>query len=347
MRSIAIEDIKDGQIIGKNVYDKEGRLLLKEGTIVKKLYIKRLEEMGLPFVYVKDELLEKEIDQKDLISDSVKVNFVRVLMEVHENIKSGREIEGKQVHNIINKVLEDVNSSKNLIVSGLDFYSDKIKFFVHSLNVSVLSILIGKYLGYNDFQIKDLALGAMLHDIGKLEDVGEEHPDRGFEILKKMSEIKSQVAHVAFQHHENYDGTGYPRGLMGRDIQEYARIVAIANYYDNLSFMNPLKERMYPYQALEKIMSLERTMFDPKLVDVFTKHVAPFPVGSFVRLSNLRYGVVLKLSQGLPSRPEVMVIADRYGARYSQFKRVNLMEERTLFINEILPENKRELMELV
>lgn len=347
MRSIAIEDIKDGQIIAKNVYDKEGRLLLKEGTIVKKLYVKRLEEMGLPFVYVKDGLLEEEIEQEDLISDNVKVNFVRVMMRVHSDIKSGREIDGKEVHGIINKVLEDVNSSKNLMVSGLDFYSDKIKFFVHSLNVSVISILIGKYLGYNEFQIKDLALGAMLHDIGKLKTEDKNHTEVGFEILKNMGEIKSQVAHVAFQHHENYDGTGYPRALRGDEIQEYSKIVAIANYYDNLSFMNPIKKRMYPYQALEKVMSLGTTMFDPKLVEVFTKHVAPFPVGSFVRLSNLRYAVVLKLSDGIPSRPEVMVIADRYGGRFAQFNRVNLMEERTLFINEILPENKSELMDLV
>jgi putative nucleotidyltransferase with HDIG domain len=288
MRSIAIEDIKDGQIIAKNVYDKEGRLLLKEGTIVKKLYIKRLEDMGLPFVYVKDELLENEIEKEDLVSDSVKVNFVRVMMDMNSKIKSGKEIDSKEVHGIINKVLEDVNNSKNLIVSGVDFYSDKIKFFVHSLNVSVLSILIGKYLGYNDFQIKDLALGAMLHDIGKIDEDGEGHPEKGFEILKKIPEIKAQVAHIAFQHHENFDGSGFPRGLRGDDIQEYSKIVAIANYYDNLSFMNPDKERMYPYQALEKIMSLTRTMFDPKMVDVFTKHVAPFPVGSFVRLSNLR-----------------------------------------------------------
>jgi len=347
MRSIAIEDIKDGQIIAKNVYDKEGRLLLKEGTVVKKLYVKRLEDMGLPFVYVKDELLENEIEKEDLVSDNVKVNFVRVMMDMHGKIKSGKDIDSKEIHNIINRVLEDVTSSKNLIVSGVDFYSDKIKLFVHSLNVSVLAILIGKYLGYNDFQIKDLALGAMLHDIGKIEDEGEGHTEKGFEILKKIPEIKAQVAHIAFQHHENFDGTGYPRKISGDEIQEYSKIVAIANYYDNLSFMNSEKDRMYPYQALEKIMSLTRTMFDPKLVDIFTKHVAPFPVGSFVRLSNLRYAVVLRISDGLPSRPEVMEIADRYGARLSQFKRVNLMEERTLFINEILPENKRELMDLV
>jgi len=105
MRSIAIEDIKDGQIIAKNVYDKDGRLLLKEGTIIKKIYVKRLEDMGLPFVYVKDELLEEEIEKEDLVSDNVKVNFVRIMMEMHTKIKSGKAIESKDVHGIINKVL--------------------------------------------------------------------------------------------------------------------------------------------------------------------------------------------------------------------------------------------------
>ncbi len=346
MRSIPIEDIKDGQIIAKNVYDKEGRMLLKEGTVIKKVYVKRLEEMGLPFVYIKDGLLEDTIEKEDLVSDSVKVNFVRVMMDLHAGIKNKKEINGKEIHTVINKVLDEITGSKNLIVSGVDFYSDKIKFFVHSLNVAVLSIMIGKYYGYNEFQLKDLALGAMLHDIGKLEHDDERHAEAGFNILKDMPEIKVQIAHIAFQHHEQYDGNGYPRQLREDQIQEYAQIVSIANYYDNLSFMNPDKERMYPYQALEKIASQSRVMFDPKLVNAFTKHVAPFPVGSFVRLSNGRYAVVLKLADGIPSRPEVMVIADRYGARMAQFDRVNLMDNRTLFINEILPENKRELMNL-
>lgn len=346
MRSIAISDIKDGQIIAKNVYDKDGRLLLKEGTIVRPLYVRRLEEMGLPFVYIKDELLDQEIEQEDLVSDSVKLDFVKTMMDVYSSTKSGKSIQTRDIHQTINRVLEDVAGSKNLIVSGVDFYSSRIKVFIHSLNVAVLSILIGKYLGYNDFQLKDLALGAMLHDVGKVDSEGPEHTENGFQLLVKMPEIKAQVAHIAWQHHENYDGSGYPRGLVGDDIQEYSKIVAITNYYDNLSFMNPEQERMYPYHALEKIMSLSGSSFDPNLVNIFTKHVAPFPVGSFVRLSNLNYGVVAKLSSGMPSRPEVIEIADKYGNRLNQFNRVNLMEQRTLFINEILPENKRELMKL-
>lgn len=346
MRSIAIDDIKDGQIIAKNVYDKDGRLLLKEGTVVRPLYVRRLEEMGLPFVYIKDELLDKEIEQEELVSDSVKLDFVRTMMDLYASTKAGKSIHTREIHQTINKVLEDVAGSKNLIVSGVDFYSSQIKVFIHSLNVAVLSILIGKYLGYNDFQLKDLALGAMLHDIGKVDTEGPEHAENGFQLLVKMPEIKAQVAHIAWQHHENYDGSGFPRGLAGGEIQEYSKIVAIANFYDNLSFMNPEQERMYPYHALERIMSLTGKKFDPLLVDVFTKHVAPFPVGSFVRLSNLNYGVVAKLSPGMPSRPEVIEIADKYGNRLIQFNRVNLMEKRTLFINEILPENKRELMKL-
>ena len=347
MRSIAVGDIRDGQIIANNIYDKEGRLLLKEGTVVKKIYIKRLEEMGLPFVYIRDELLEESIRKEEIVSDNVKVNFVRVMMELQGKLKDKKKTDLGELNKTINKVLEDINSSKNLIVSGVDYYSEKIKFYVHSLNVAVLSVLIGKQLSYNDFQLKDLALGAVLHDISKLSETGEEHAEKGFNILKEIPEIKAKVAHIAFQHHENYDGSGFPRGIRGEEIQEYSRIVAIANYYDNLSFMSSEKERMYPYQALEKIMSLSGKMFDPRLTEIFTKHIAPFPVGSFVRLSNKRYAVVLSLSDGLPSRPEVMEIADRYGARLSQFRRVSLMQERTLFINEILPENKRELMDLV
>lgn len=346
MRSIAISDIKEGQIIAKNVYDKDGRLLLKEGTAVRQLYVRRLEDMGLPFVYIKDELLDNQIEKEDLVSDNVKLDFVRVMMALHADVKAGKTVVARDVHQTINKVLEDVSSSKNLIVSGVDFYSPQIKFFIHSLNVAVLSILVGKYMGYNDFQLKDLALGAMLHDIGKVESEGPEHAENGFNILVRMPEIKAQVAHIAWQHHEHFDGTGFPRELEGGEIQEYSKIVAIANYYDNLSFMSTEDERMYPYHALEKIMSLNGTVFDPAIVEVFTKHIAPFPVGSFVRLSNLNYGVVVKLSSGLPSRPEVIEIADQYGTRLTQFNRINLMEKRTLFINEILPENKRELMNL-
>jgi HD-GYP domain-containing protein (c-di-GMP phosphodiesterase class II) len=115
-------------------------------------------------------------------------------------------------------------------------------------------------------------------------------------------------AHVALQHHEKWRGEGYPRGLKGTEIHEFARITAIADVYDALSSERAYRNALQPYQAYEYILAQSGVQFDPKIVKVFRKLVAVYPTGTGVSLSNGLRGNVIRQNINLPTRPVVRAI---------------------------------------
>ncbi|MCK9906259.1 hypothetical protein MXD63_40505, partial [Frankia sp. Cpl3] len=115
-------------------------------------------------------------------------------------------------------------------------------------------------------------------------------------------------AHIALQHHEWVDGRGEPRGLTGAEIHDFAKIVAIANTYDNLISPFSSEATVHPYEACEKIMALAEKQFDHGMVIQFLRAIAVYPTGSSLRLSTGEVGVVIEQNRGLPSRPVVRVI---------------------------------------
>jgi HD-GYP domain-containing protein (c-di-GMP phosphodiesterase class II) len=206
-----------------------------------------------------------------------------------------------------------------------------------------MAILMGINLGLNQTQLKELAIGALLHDIGKIElitddtseDVKRHHTWRGFEVLKNKREYSLLIAHAAFQHHEQPDGEGLPRKLTGDQIHLYAKIVAVANQYDNLLFDLSLGRRMLPHEATEHMMALSGTKLDHDVLIQFLKTVSVYPTGSSVRLSTKETGVVVGQHRGLPSRPIVRV-AKQDADGELEIKEVDLAKQTTVFIEAVL-----------
>jgi HD-GYP domain-containing protein (c-di-GMP phosphodiesterase class II) len=204
----------------------------------------------------------------------------------------------------------------------------------------MLSALIGLDMGLNMLQLKDLSIGALLHDVGKLNapDVQEgrmHHTWRGFELLKNKREYSLLIAHAAFQHHEAVDGTGVPRGVTGEEIHLYAKIVAVANTYDNLLFQSDGGGFMLPHDACEHLNALSETQLDHEVLTHFMKMVSIYPNGISVRLNNRKIGVVVGQHRGLPGRPIVRVI-DREDADNVEAKEIDLAQQTTLFIEAVL-----------
>ena len=223
----------------------------------------------------------------------------------------------------------------------VSFRSEKMHEFNHSVSVAVYSILTGTVMQLDQFKIKQLGMGAILHDIGKAIADEAEHCNMGFELIRQNKEINIAIAHCAYQHHEHYDGNGYPRNLKKDEIHPLAAIVAVANFYDNLvSPLDPV-QRYHPYQAVERITAESNHMFDPQIVQYFIRNIAPYPVGSLVRLNSGHLGVVVGLHRNMPTRPIIKTVTDKHGGLTKSFQEVDLFQERTIFINEILSEKDR------
>ena len=134
-----------------------------------------------------------------------------------------------------------------------------------------------------------------------------QHTTYGFEILRKNNDISLLSAHVAFQHHEKWDGTGYPRGLKGNEIHEYGRLTAVADVYEALTSKRVYRNAIEPNEAYEYVISQANTHFEPRVIEVFKKHIAIYPSGSGILLSNGQRGNVVKQNPTFPNRPFVRV----------------------------------------
>jgi len=345
MRGIDIANLKEGQKLARPIYDEAGRILLHKGTIVKSNYIRRLDELGIPFVYVEDELVGP-LDAEDLIHDSVRIQSVKMIKFTMDRAKTSKDIDIRYVSEVVNKILDDIASSSNLLVSFLDIRSKNLQLFNHSISVAVLAIVTGMVLKLDQLKLKNLGMGAILHDVGKSLVYGEEHTTLGFNLIRQNKEINVACAHVAYQHHERHDGKGYPRGLKGEQIHLFAGITAIADYYDNLVAPIDGDERMYPYQAIEKVVAESGKMFHPDIVIAFTRNIVPYPVGSLVRINTGSLGVVIGLHNNYPTRPIIKLVTDKFGGLLAEFPEIDLLQQRTIFINEIISEKERDKLGL-
>ena len=341
MRAIDSGQLKEGMRVARAIYDDAGRVLLNEGVVLNSRYIKRLNKLGLPFIYVEDELLGP-IEVEDVINDQLKIQTAKALKNTVKSARVHKDLDLRPISDMVNKILDELKGAPDILVQLMDLRNVNTYFYDHSVGVSVLSILTGRNLGLDDLKLKVLGMGAILHDIGKSLSLGPEHTEYGFEILRKNKSINIMVAHVAYQHHERYDGTGYPRKLSGKEIHFYAAIVGLANYYDSLVTNIDVQERLYPYQALESIVAQSEQAFHPEIVKAFCRNIAPYPVGTSVRLNNGAVGVVIAVPKDYTTRPVIKLITDEIGTVLEDFPEISLLEEKTLVINEIITEKERQ-----
>lgn len=340
MRAIEIDALVEGMKVARTIYDDSGRILLSSGAVLSSLYIKKLAMYGIPFIYVEDEVVGP-LMVEDVIHDRVRIQTVKALKEVIVNAKMNTEMDFKPVSQMVNKILDELKGVSNLLLQLMDIRSPNMYIYSHSVAVCVLSIMTGMALALDDLKIKTLGMGAILHDVGKSLSPGPEHTIHGFEIIRNNKALNVMVGHVAYQHHERYDGSGYPRQLKGEDIHLFAAITGVADFYDNLVSNPDPAKRLYPYQALEMVVSESGRQFHPDIVKAFSRNIAPYPVGTAVRLNNGAVGVVIDVTRNFPTRPVIKLIRSENGVLLTNFPEINLLHEKTLFINDIISESER------
>ncbi len=193
----------------------------------------------------------------------------------------------------------------------------------HALNVSILSLLMGRACGLDAAELQDLGVGALLHDIGKLElperlrhsehlsakaevNSYREHVGRGVKQAQRMG-LSLAAAQVIAQHHEMADGSGFPLALAGERIALAARIVALINRYDNLCNAGSPAQALTPHEALSLMFAQCRNRFDPTILNAFIKLLGVYPPGSVVQLTDERYALVMHVNAARPLKPRVLV----------------------------------------
>jgi HD-GYP domain-containing protein (c-di-GMP phosphodiesterase class II) len=284
MRKVRIEELESGMILAKSVYSSDGRVLVREQTALNDGLIEKLKDMGLPAAYIKTVAGQKV---NELVSEITRVDLIRSLSKLEASIRAGKKLDLLESRNTLMPLIDEILQSRNALVpdfSDIRLHNDYI--YGHSVNVCVLAVKAGIKMGYNQARLGELAIGTLLHDIGMTKipiavldktteltpeevEIIRKHPETGYRMVSSIYGISAVSSCVTFQHHERYNGSGYPRGISGSSIHEFARIVAIADVFDSLTTEKVYRHAYSSKEALYHIVSKVGTEFDPETVKVF------------------------------------------------------------------------------
>ncbi|MFW6015951.1 MAG: HD-GYP domain-containing protein, partial [bacterium] len=293
----------------------------------------------------------KDIYINDIVRDETRRKGMDVVKSTFEKILVNKDINIKEIKDIILEIIDDIFNFDSIIANLIDIQSYSSYTFKHSVNVAVISILIGKLLNYNMDKLIDLGIGGLLHDIGKIllpqeilkkpgklnyeeYKILKEHPRLGFEYIKKYESISPRARNIVLLHHERLDGSGYPKGISGDEIHDFARIGAIADVYDALSSDRIYRKSWSISDIIEFLIANVNTKFDFKFVEIFIRNIAIYPNGMTVVLSDGKKAIVKEQNKGYPLRPVVLPIEDSTGASFDNFELLNLLEELDIIIVE-------------
>lgn len=354
MRRIRVRELKSGMIVARTITDSEGRILLRAGIELNEHFIERLQDTGLHSIYIRDEFNGVEIP--DVISEETRAETIRMIKDNFRGLEAQHKLNIRAVKSMVDQIIDELLADQNVLVNLSEIRSFDDYTFGHSVNVCVLSIMTAITMGYYDIKLKELGVGALLHDIGKIrinkdilnqpgdlsrEDFNEvkRHTEYGFEILRQYPDVSLLSAHIAFQHHERWDGNGYPRGLGREDIHEYARIVAVSDVYDALLADRPYRAAYTVNQALTILRRMAGIYLDPQCVDALIANIAVYPIGSVVELSTGEIGVVVDVNKEMPTRPVVRLVFDRQALRLQRPHEVDLSKFTTVVVSKVLNES--------
>lgn len=250
-------------------------------------------------------------------------------------------------------IFKEVTSNKHLVHLLVNLRNSNLEAFNHSISVYVLTTMTGMGAGYSRTVLQDLAVSALLHDIGKIavsnavlnkrgelsaEEVAElqKHTQYGYDILTHYEGITRIPAMVALQHHERIDGSGYPSGLKERETHQFSRIVALADAYDSLINDKTHGRPKLSYEIIEYIRDFSGKLFDYDYAKLFLQNIEPFPIGSMVLLNTGEKAIVYKIFKDLPARPVVRVVIDKNGELLTQPYDCDFRKDLTFFIHQVL-----------
>ncbi len=244
--------------------------------------------------------------------------------QTFEKIKLGEPIDRVALELQVETLLPDMIRNNDVLMRLQQLRTSDDYTFNHSLRVSMLASMIGKWLGYSFEQLKELALAGLLFDIGKLKlpeeilmkpgplsdaemELVQKHSQLGYLSLLKTSGISQDVKFAALQHHERLDGTGYPLHVSEGQIHEYSRIIMVCDTFDAMIQDRVYRKKVSPFQAAEYLSWHSGSTFDSKICYVLISNLAEFYMGKSCTLSTGEQGRIVYIDVNEPIRPIVQI----------------------------------------
>jgi HD-GYP domain-containing protein (c-di-GMP phosphodiesterase class II) len=354
MRRISAKHAKPTMMLGRAIFDSYGRMIFKEGTKLSAQQVQGLDELGVGELFILDKRVD-DIPAWPLITPELEGTTSSTLRQIvikAQTIVSRGKAQLLDITPLRQKVFEMVQqlfpvAMGEPVIGGC--YSVKDYDYVHPVKVASISLLIGKATGMGQTALINLGVASLLQNIGYVaipqgildkagtptkgeSQVIQKHSLLGAEILRRYAQADPEIALIVQQHHERWNGSGYPDHYAGRNICHGARIIALTDSAVALVSKRPHRgcilpkeatefidaftgdlakaDFLKPHQAMEFIVAYSGELFDPDLVKIFTRTLPTYPSGIMVRLNTGEVGIVTNANAGYFARPKVRICYD-------------------------------------
>ncbi len=351
MRSIQTNSLKGGEVLAKSLYDEDGRALLKSGTVLRSVYIAKFIDMGIEYLYIEDGDSEG-IEVEDVITEQTREQGKAEIRKVFKDYVVSDRLELTKIYELVNNILDEILNNNQTVLNIADIKGKNQQIYEHCMSVCVLATSVGAYV-FDAKKLKELTLGTIVHDFGLMfipEEILDKpdkltpeefelvktHPKLGYDVLGNDPTFPLIAKNIVYMHHEKLDGSGYPLGVGSRQIHDVTKLVTVCDMFDAMVTPKTYRRQMKTYECFETLTSLVGTQLDKKMFYEFEKHVALFPVGKGVLLSNGYKGIVAVQNNAMLSRPVVRVLYDDKGQKLDPIYDIDLTKELTLFIMDVV-----------
>lgn len=265
-----------------------------------------------------------EVDVEELITPFNQTHkaLFKNTKKAFESIRSGGAFSKEDIQEPVSHAITDIKKSDN-IMARLSVMEQKDNYtFDHSLRVFLLATSLGKWLGYTEKDLENLSTAALLFDIGKMKipefimnreqklgskefDMIRKHAEFSYNILKEENTYEEDTLQGVLLHHERMDGSGYPFGLKGNKIHEFARIIGICDTFDALTSERSYAEKKTPFEAVEEMQKMSEKLFDFQMTYLFLNKITGYYLGNKVLLENGEQGEIIYIHPKYPTKPVV------------------------------------------
>lgn len=362
MRKLHTYSLKSGMRLGQTIYGAKGDVLLCAGAILTDKYINSLSKMGILDVYI-DEGLLQDVVLDEIISRETRSEAVNQVKKIMTESKEKGELvlQPESLYFTVNDIVSQLLANDRVMYNLTDLRTQDNYTFEHSVNVCVLALMTGKSLGYTRDQMITLGMGAILHDLGKVKipieilnkpgrlsekefAVVREHALFGYKMIKDLEYLGDIPATIAYQHHENYDGSGYPNGLSGTQFNEFAQITALADRFDALTAIRPYRQAYPTFEAYEMCAGAGNYLFKDIYVTAFLYNIAAYPTGTLVELNNRMVGVVTESVRGYSLFPKVRILLNEDWSPVSRQYEIPLKDRKEFSVTRVFNDLERLLI---
>lgn len=345
MRKVSIDSIVGGERLAKEISTTNGLVLIPAGSFLKYEYVAKMRELNIDMVYI----------EQDEITSEVEVSIEEILQRkcknmVKEIIQKYSYCANQKLQDIIvvaEEIIEEVLTQPEVMYNVSCIREKSESIYSHSVSVSALSVLIGIRMGLSRERVRELAIGALLHDLGMVylpfscenliyeqcdDTIKKEirkHVITGYSMVESETWLSPTSKEIILSHHEREDGSGYPMRLTKTKTRLETKIVALCDEFDSYVYGNLVKPQKI-HLLMDYILSEADRKFNLEVVHKFIESVAVYPIGTYVKTNTSEIGIVVGQNYKMPTRPVIQMV----GLDQEEPVYMDLVKELTVFIKD-------------